>query len=183
MKIHQYVRQLTLAALVSLPCIVNAAVSYPALGIANIGSDAGATLSATSFSIEATAFQIVTNGPNIDIADNNFTLMTDPCIGTCWNGTTGAFDGSFTVGDDLLSGTFTGLALYDDFSGGVAFTGDVVYTGGSLMGSLSGGRLEGVLAGSSVQATLGAVVPIPAAAWLFGSGLVGLIAVARRKVG
>jgi hypothetical protein len=26
------------------------------------------------------------------------------------------------------------------------------------------------------------VVPVPAAAWLFGSGLLGLIGVARRKV-
>jgi len=31
------------------------------------------------------------------------------------------------------------------------------------------------------QMTVTSVVPIPAAAWLFGSGLLGLIGIARRK--
>lgn len=37
------------------------------------------------------------------------------------------------------------------------------------------------LAGSSIGMSISTVVPIPAAVWLFGSGLIGLIGVARRK--
>ena len=36
--------------------------------------------------------------------------------------------------------------------------------------------------GTLVAGKLGAVVPVPAAAWLLGSGLIGLAAVARRRV-
>jgi len=31
------------------------------------------------------------------------------------------------------------------------------------------------------QATIGTAVPVPAAVWLFGSGLIGLMGIARRK--
>ncbi|WP_177433203.1 VPLPA-CTERM sorting domain-containing protein [Thiohalobacter thiocyanaticus] len=44
----------------------------------------------------------------------------------------------------------------------------------------SGGLLNGELVLGHSQASLSAV-PVPAAAWLFGSGLVGLIGVARRR--
>ena len=40
------------------------------------------------------------------------------------------------------------------------------------------GDLSGGVAISNIQGT---VVPIPAAAWIFGSGLIGLIGIARRK--
>lgn len=40
---------------------------------------------------------------------------------------------------------------------------------------------EGVYLTSALGGTFGAPVPVPAAVWLFGSGLLGLIGVARRK--
>ena len=42
---------------------------------------------------------------------------------------------------------------------------------------------QGVYLTSAQGGTFGAPVPVPAAAWLFGSGLLGLIGVARRKTG
>ena len=39
----------------------------------------------------------------------------------------------------------------------------------------------GLLSGGGYAAMVSTVVPIPAATWLFGSGLIGLIGIARRK--
>ena len=47
-------------------------------------------------------------------------------------------------------------------------------------GTLGTTMLEGPFAGSPVGFA-GAVVPVPAAVWLFGSGLIGLVGVARRR--
>jgi len=80
----------------------------------------------------------------------------------------------------------------------VSWDADLTYTGGGLAGSLASGRIEGVFAGvggfTGVQsllgadfsasgdiAKIGAVVPVPAAVWLFGPGLLGMAVVARRK--
>lgn len=41
--------------------------------------------------------------------------------------------------------------------------------------------VDGALIGYSANFNFGQVVPVPAAVWLFGSGLIGLIGVARRK--
>lgn len=42
---------------------------------------------------------------------------------------------------------------------------------------------QGVYLTSAQGGTFGAPVPVPAAVWLFASGLVGLIAVPRQKLG
>ena len=49
-----------------------------------------------------------------------------------------------------------------------------------LDGTGGGGNATTLLTAFSVTAEL-APVPIPAAAWLFGSGLLGLVGMARRK--
>ena len=162
-----------------LPSVTNAAVTLPALDIALFPGDGGAVLSGLPDSpvldIDATAFIIVTDDITspIEIPDQAFTLH-------------GAFDGTFFVGTfdvagGLLSGTFDNLTLTVLSSGSLDFKTDLLYTSGSLMGGLTGGRLEGIGNTSNLAAKLGAVVPVPAAAWLFGSGLIGLIGVARRK--
>ena len=49
---------------------------------------------------------------------------------------------------------------------------------GLTLGGVSGWRLPS----SDINGDVGAsVVPVPAAVWLFGSGLIGLLGVARRK--
>ena len=158
---------------------LEAAVVKPALDIQDLGADSGGALTATTFNVDATAIGILTNGGSIDIPDQVFTLTSTGYF----VGNTGSFSGSFAVGGgSYLSGTFTDLLVVDFGGGNAQYTGDVSYTGGSLQGALTGGSLEGVLSSSSIVATLGpvAVVPVPAAIWLFGSGVLGLIAVARR---
>ena len=62
--------------------------------------------------------------------------------------------------------------------------GDVTYASGILMGAFTGDSIEGAIFGDALVAKLGEVgipaVPVPAAAWLFGSGLLGLVGVTRR---
>ena len=58
-----------------------------------------------------------------------------------------------------------------DFGVVVRFVGTINDPGGAFHNFQSNWRLEGVMS----------TVPVPAAAWLFGSGLAGLVAVARRK--
>jgi len=157
----------------------NAAVVRPALDVQDFGTDTGVNLTATVFDIDATAFAIVTTGALIDIPDETFSLLSTGS----WDGSFGSFSGTFTVGS-LLTGSFLNLNVLGLGGGDGQFGADVVYTGGSLMGNLTGGRIEGVFQSSSVVAKVGAVtvVPVPAAVWLFGSGLIGLAGVARRKV-
>lgn len=68
-------------------------------------------------------------------------------------------------------GAFTGTTVGDEFSG----TFDIAWT--SL---IVGGAFDGQTGTYAATGTYSAV-PVPAAVWLFGSGLVGLVGVARRR--
>ena len=113
---------------------------------------------------------------------------------------TGAGFLSVTGSDDLSAG-FSNLSIIHTFGGIAQVTADLNITGGSLAGVLGGtiGRLEGSLVNVGTftpgQSLLGldfstaspnstlklSAVPVPAAVWLFGSGLLGLVGIARRK--
>ena len=169
---------LTVALLI--PFVASAAVVKPALDIGLMAGDAGAELTGDSSSgfdltIDATAFAIVQeSAPAIDITNQTFTLNAS------FDGST-YFVGTFNAGG-LLWGDFDNLTLKQLSSGTLDFSADLNYLGGSLKGSLSGGRLEGLGSTTDLIAKLGpVVVPIPAAIWLFGSGLLGLVGFARRK--
>jgi hypothetical protein len=184
MKIRQRMTRILFAALLILPGLVHADAAYPALDIHNItGTDTGATLTtgltpdSAIFDIDATVVAIVTDGGPNNIPNQDFSLTSTGM----YDGDFGLFSGSFVVGGGLLTGTFTDLPVFGIGSGYAQFNGGVTYTGGTLMGSLTGGTITGTITGSDVIAKLGAVVPVPAAIWLFGSGLIGFIAVARRK--
>jgi len=172
-------------------------LTYPALDIQTLTGDTGITGTSTSFTIDATAFKIILDSASssfIDIPDQTFLLESD---------TSGA--GTISVnGGSSLSGSFTNLTVYylgGTFSTG-GFTADVNYLGGSLVSGLSSGRIEGGFAGATYNGTPGLIipfgtvftadtisaklgqvqtVPVPAAVWLFGSGLIGLAGIARRK--
>ena len=183
MKIKNYTAHLAGLALILFTGLANATVARPALDIQDFPGegDTGASLTASVFNIDATAFTIVTTGAPIDIPDQMFSLTSSGA----YDGISGVFGGTFVVDGGLLSGSFSSLDVVTNVATGrTLFLGDVTYTGGSLAGSLAGGRLEGrfnTIDGSALVAKLGPVVPIPAAVWLFGSGLIGLVALARRK--
>jgi hypothetical protein len=180
MKIRQRMMRVLLAALLILPGLVHADVIYPALDIQDlVGTDSGVSLTTGTFNINATVLGIATNGTGgfIDLPDQNFSLTS---TGT-YAGGSGAFSGSFVVGGGLLTGTFTNLSVMSLGGDYASFGGAVSYTGGTMQGSFTGGNITGSIAGANVIAKLGTVVPVPAAIWLFGSGLIGFIAVARRK--
>ncbi len=178
MNIKQRLIMLVLPVAMLMTGISYAEVVKPALDIQDFSGDTGVDLTSFVFSIDATAFAIVTEGDPVDIPDESFVLTS---TGVFDSGS-GLFSGTFTVGS-LLSGTFDNLFVLSLGGSDGQFAGDVTYTGGSLMGSFTGGSLEGAFSESSVVAKLGpvAVVPVPAAVWLFGSGLLGLVGIARRK--
>ncbi len=189
MNIRNDIKQFVLATALLVPGLVHAAVILPGLDIVEMGSDSGATVTNSSFSIEATAFQIVFDDSslNIDITDEAFILTSNTGSYTPAGGFgSGSFGGTFTVGVDggLLAGTFDALQVSGLGENLYNFNSDLVFTSGSLMGGFYGGRIEGAIIGSTLQAKLGevTVVPVPAAVWLFGSGLLGLVGVARRKI-
>lgn len=184
MNIKQRLIMLVLPAIILMSGTSTAAIVMPALDIQDFGADTGIDLTATAFNIDATAFTIVTTGDPIDIADVPFILQSSGVYeyDAATSTGSGSFSGSFTVGT-LLTGTFTSLGLGSFSATDGQFFADVVYTGGSLQGNLTGGRIEGSFDSTGMVAKLGnvAVVPVPAAAWLFGSGLIGLIGIARKK--
>lgn len=181
MKIFQRLTAMLLPIALLVPSITSAAVVMPALDISLFSGDSGAiaTETATGYDldIDATVFTIVTDpGVSFDITNQSFVLHA--------NVSGGLVTGSFVIGGGLLSGTLDNLTLATlSGSGSLDFKTDLIFTAGSLMGDYTGGRLEGIGNTSSLSAKLGAitVVPVPAAAWLFGSGLIGLIGIARRR--
>lgn len=189
MNIRQDIKRLILATVLLAPGLVHAAVTLPAVDIQDMGSDVGADVTSTTFTLEATAFAIVFDDSNlnIDIADETVTFTSnsgsyDSAADSGFG--YGTFGGTFSIGS-LLGGTFSGLEVFGygndiDYD----FESDLAFNSGSLMGSYTSGRIEGLISGDIVEAKLGtvAVVPVPAAAWLFGTGLIGLVGVARRKV-
>jgi len=109
----------------------------------------------------------------------------------------GSIGGQFSFTDNL-NGTFTVDALINNVSQGTTLiTGDefilAVDWGNGYVGDSSYTQDaadptsfliafdDGLNTGSSLAVDI-AVVPLPAAAWLFGTALIGLVAVKRRKV-
>lgn len=169
----------------------NADVVLPALDISTAHGGAGVSSDGTTLTMDSTAFSIFTNGAPIDIPDVGFDLTAT------YSGFDGGITYTFTGGSlsagTLLTATFDTMAILSLGGGQGVFTADLTYTGGSLVAGLTSGRIEGNLlnatsgdfsgafTANTMIAKAGAVVPVPAAVWLFGSGLLGLIGIARKK--
>lgn len=175
--------------------VANSAIVYPALDIQQLTGDTGVVSNGTGLTMDGTAITVI-NSPTLgdilyDFADQNFYLTSDA-----------SGVGTLSVGGNVISASFSNLTLYDlsalggQFVGTGNFTADLTYISGDMAGSITGGRIEGGFKNASGAIALGGdftagsiiaklgevqVVPVPAAVWLFGSGLLGLAGIARRK--
>jgi hypothetical protein len=177
MKVNQLLAKALLAIALALPSVASAATLSL---VQNPGDDGavltGDTLTGFTFDIEATV-----NG--FDLGDPTFILNGALSAADYAPGGDNFFSGTFSIAGGLLEGTFSDLQLttYSDI---IEFEASLSYTSGILMDGLAGGSLSGVDSSSDFGADLGpvTVIPVPAAVWLFGSGLIGLAGIARRKV-
>ena len=87
------------------------------------------------------------------------------------------------VGDSFgTSGQSNWVYMPQDYAGQVISGSLTIASQGGLIGSfVAGSRDLGLGDNDNIVFQAATVVPVPAAAWLFGSGLIGLIGVARRK--
>jgi hypothetical protein len=193
-----------------------ATVPYPYLDIVQQGGDTGvaAVGSTPVVTMQGTAISII-NGPGSSTSltpTATFTLTaTYSAALTAADGQPNTYDftnGVITIENagsaPVLTATFSdlvmqsaGTSLFDY----VIASSPLLYTGGSLAGTLSGGELVGSFtvtsanaysssgaavlssdyAGDNFTAKVGSVVPLPAAAWLLLSGIGGLGVMARGR--
>lgn len=173
----------------------SADVIFPALAIDTFGTDAGISSDGTTLTIDATAFSIELDSiptSTISLTPADFSLTAT--YSSFDGGITYTFiNGSLSAGS-YLSANFDSLSMMSTGFGNGVFAADLIYTGGTLVAGLTNGRLEGgfvsatssdfsqAFTASNISGTkIGPVVPVPAAVWLFGSGLLGLVGVARRN--
>ncbi len=128
--------------------------------------------------LTANAISEIIIDDEIFLLNSNYLLESNSYAGTLTVGTLLAAEFSDLTYTEVYNPITNELLSYD-----VGAT--LIYTGGSLMGSYTGGLLVGNFLAdlSQVNATVAEVqaVPVPAAVWLFGSGLLGLAGIARRK--
>ena len=167
-----------------------------------VGSYSGITYTGTPGGLFATGGPVagagsVSAGGQLDL---DFTGRTGSAqyfpqyAGAAWNiddgvaSGTGVYEGFTTSADshvDPITGlpalTLTGinLTLISSAAGIGTWTGQLVSVGnvGSAWGNFGGTPYTEIY---DISVT-GPVVPVPAAVWLFGSGLIGLVGVARRR--
>lgn len=179
-KSHANFNVLMVTALIALSPIANANVIVPpALEIGDLGAGDYISGDATTLTIDGTGTGVITNFSPFtvtDIIDVDFVLTADRGIN---NGVDYLFtNGTITAGT-YINTTFDLLTVSENL-GFASFAADLA----------NGGRIEGgfVLAGDIASDFTGSIlsakaspVPVPAAVWLFGSGLLGLAGIARRK--
>ncbi len=194
--------QSAILPLVMAPGLASATITFPALDVQDFPADAGFNLTDAvddindAVSIEATVFTIILDSASNtqDIADQSFSLSAGGQAGNFYDAGIGGgvLSGIFTVGGGLLTGAFNELYVIDLGGDNYQVFADVYYTGGSLAAGFDtsdtvvDGRLELAVFGSSngnLSGKLGQInaVPVPAAVWLFGSGLIGLAGIAGRR--
>ncbi len=97
-------------------------------------------------------------------------VTTNPSSSFIFPDYNGTFDGLSFSGNQLVSL----LGIYNTYSG--TFDG----TNLNIAGVFNDPYYDGYTYNYDISATVSSV-PVPAAAWLFGSGLLGLVGIAKRK--
>lgn len=128
-------------------------------------------LAPTTGSAAATAYGAATISGDTD-GNGNFTINF-PVLEAQWSG------GIFTIGktSNGLGGTGTDLNC-TAVAGNFSCQGSVIIDGADDTLGFAGQEVQFDLVGNMPVVS---AVPVPAAVWLFGSGLLGLVGVARRK--
>ena len=117
-------------------------------------------------------------------------------VGTLYWGNDGSIDAllagpnfTYMAGVDIFSASVEGNILdYATAGGFVASAQYVLFTPGAPLNGVAATDICGTTIGycfpqgdNDYLVWKGSVVPVPAAVWLFGSGLLGLVGIARRK--
>lgn len=139
----------------------------------NLGSWTGSIDAAGNIDFTPTGREGNTSNPVISNARWNVDDFNDPG-GNTWTDFTTGTSGGTVLGDTTTSSTIAGQAL-DASNHAVLVSSSTV---GGDFGSFFGGVYYEAW---SVDFAPAAVIPVPAAVWLFGSGLIGLVGVARRR--
>lgn len=154
----------------------------------------------TNFGIQAFGFNVDDNftdpnGPTLTDIANNITVLNDP--DNKWKVKIGQNNSEFGVYDESTSGTgstrkdplvFTidmagdTVSTYAQSNGTSWFSAHIAGFSSTPCSSDSGTCTSAWFSGGGDATTPPQAVPVPAAAWLFGTGLLGLAGVARRKV-
>ena len=133
----------------------------------DLGMQAGDVISGTTMKRDGEFFADV--GSAVPASDGlYFNQGPAPMAATTWNTTT-----LCTPGFDCMGNAF---------SGGLGFTDDGIAGSPLVDGPFAGLNVSlDIGSGNSLTVLSVSAVPVPAAIWLFGSGFIGLLAVARRK--
>ena len=143
--------------------------------VINGGGTAG-TVDASGLNLTALDFGGIYHGTNFFLAPQHLGQVTGNAAddGQPIFAADGAFTGASSNGTAYYEDTF--IDNGDGTFGFILRWSSVISQGSSFDGSIARWRLEGTATMASAPA-----VPVPAAVWLFGSGLLGLVGVARRK--
>ncbi len=143
--------------------------------VINGGGTAG-TVDASGLNLTALDFGGIYNGTNFLLAPEDLEDATGNAAdaGQPIFAADGAFTGASSNGTAYYEDTF--IDNGDGTFGFIIRWTSVISQGSSFDGQIARWRLEGTATMASAPA-----VPVPAAVWLFGSGLLGLVGVARRK--
>ena len=165
----------------SLSPATYADVIAPALEIDSDGAGDYISGSASDLTIDGTVRSIISDfGPPpvvVDIPDVDFLLTAD---GNGNNGVDYFYTNGTISAGSYLNTTFSSMTI-SPFMGMASFSA-VLDNGGTIEGAfIYAGDFSSGFMGYNLIAKAGPVVPVPAAVWLMGSGLLGLVAVGRRR--
>jgi hypothetical protein len=120
-------------------------------------------------------FQAFLNGLQNDLTSDGLTSLTGTETGTATENISAQSKYNFFGGPDLAATGSTAIKLF-------GFTGNSV-NNGTLQSYVLGSATLGADGTLTINGNGGgtAPVPLPAAVWLFGSGLMGLVGVSRRR--
>ncbi len=152
-------------------------------GVLSIGDTITQSASASATSINGIATADIFTALDIFVSNSSqqallFMFSYQVITGAFTSGEFSTASGTVDFLDDL---GFVDILQNNDSIDGIVDPG--IFTPGTFEFTLADTEVNyiGGFVDATAQAVAPAVVPIPAAVWLFGSGLIGLVGIARRK--